>query len=253
MNVLKNADLYQSALNGHRPFEGNMLEQVKDYYRIGLTWTSNALEGNSLTESETKVLIEDGLTAGGKPLRDSFEAIGHAKAYDYMFTLLRADKITEQDILTMHRLFYKEIDEEKAGVYRQEQVIITGSSYPVTAPEDIPHEMTELIQWAQSGRKSCHPVEFAALLHKRFVFIHPFIDGNGRVARLLMNTALIQAGYMLAVIPPVLRSEYISLLEKAHTDDKPFTGFIAERVTETQKDMMRLMHIPIPKQDAPER
>lgn len=89
-------------------------------------------------------------------------------------------------------------------------------------------------------------VEFAAQLHKRFVFIHPFIDGNGRLSRLLMNTALIQDGYMLAVIPPVLRQDYISLLERAHRDDKPFIEFIAERVLESEKDMMRLLHIPRP-------
>jgi Fic family protein len=89
-----------------------------------------------------------------------------------------------------------------------------------------------------------HPVEFAALLHKRFVCIHPFIDGNGRIARLLMNTALIQDGYMPAVIPPILRREYMSLLEQAHTDDRPFMDFVAERVLETEKDVMRLLHIP---------
>ena len=249
MDLYNKIDLYQSVLNEKRPFEGHLLKQIKDYYKIGLTWSSNALEGNSLTESETKVLIEDGLTAGGKPLRDSYEAIGHARAYEYMFTLLRADTITEQDINALHRLFYKEIDEAKAGVYRREEVFITGSSYPLTKPEDIPGEMKTLADWIHTKRSKYHPVEFAALLHKKFVFIHPYIDGNGRVARLLMNTALIQAGYMMAVIPPVLRSEYIGLLERAHKDDKGFLAFTAERVIETQKDMLRLLHIPVPKQD----
>jgi Fic family protein len=90
-------------------------------------------------------------------------------------------------------------------------------------------------------------VKFAAQLHRRFVFIHPFIDGNGRLSRLLMNTALIQDGYMLAVIPPVLRQEYISLLERAHRDDRPFMDFIAARVLESEKEIMRLLHIPLPK------
>jgi Fic family protein len=89
-------------------------------------------------------------------------------------------------------------------------------------------------------------VRFAAQLHKRFVFIHPFKDGNGRIARLLMNTALIQDGYLLAVIPPVLRQEYIELLEKAHINDKPFEQFVAERVIESEKEIMRLLHIPFP-------
>ncbi len=86
------------------------MNELKQYYRIGLTWSSNALEGNTLTESETKVLLEDGLTIGGKPLRDTFEAIGHAKGYDYMFTLLGNHQITVEDALSMHRLFLKDIN-----------------------------------------------------------------------------------------------------------------------------------------------
>lgn len=86
-----------------------------------------------------------------------------------------------------------------------------------------------------------HPVVLAAQAHKRFVFIHPFIDGNGRVSRLLMNLCLLRHGYTLAIIPPILRGEYIALLEKAHTDDAPFEAFIAERVLETQKDILRML------------
>ena len=102
---LKKLDLYQNVIDKLRPFEGEMLKQVMDFYRVGLTWTSNALEGNSLTESETKILIEEGLTVGGKPLRDIFEAIGHAKAYDYMFKLVKCKKIDEENILHLHKLF----------------------------------------------------------------------------------------------------------------------------------------------------
>lgn len=248
MNIYDKIDLYKAAIDKRRPFEGELLNEIKSYYRVGLTWSSNAIEGNSLTESETKVLIEDGLTVGGKPLRDTFEALGHAQAYDFMFTLLRKRVIIEDDVLTMHRMFYKDIDVENAGRYRIRPVIITGSKYAVSKTERIQKEMDQLFQWASGTRDKYHPVEFAAQLHKRFVFIHPFIDGNGRLARLIMNAALIQDGYMLAVIPPVLRQEYISLLERAHTDDRPFTAFIAERVYESEKEIMRLLHIPLPKQ-----
>jgi len=240
-------DLYQSAINELRPFEGEMLKQIKDFYRVGLTWTSNALEGNSLTESETKVLIEDCLTVGGRPLRDMFEAVDHAKAYDYMFTLLGNKEITERDVLYLHKLFYQNIEEEFAGKYREIPVFISGSNYPVTKVENIQSEIEDLCKWIIAERKKYHPVEFAALLHKRFVFIHPFKDGNGRVARLLMNTTLIQDGYLPALIPPILRSEYITLLEKAHKDDRSFINFIAERELESQKDFLRLLQIPLPK------
>jgi len=247
MENQKKLDLYQSTINRLRPFEGEMLQQLKDFYRVGLTWTSNALEGNSLTESETKVLIEDGLTVGGRPLRDMFEAVGHAKAYDYMFTLLGNKEIRKEDILNLHKLFYQNIEEEFSGKYRDIPVVISGSNYPVTKVESIQSEIEGLCKWINAERKKYHPVEFAALLHKKFVFIHPFKDGNGRVARLLMNTALVQDGYLPALIPPILRSDYIRLLEKAHEDDRSFVNFIAERELESQKDFLRLLHIPLPK------
>lgn len=247
MTLYDKIDRYKKAIDELRPFEGHLLNEIKGYYRIGLTWSSNALEGNTLTISETKVLLEDGLTVGGKPLRDTFEALGHAQAYDFMFTLLGSRQITEDDALTMHRMFYAGIDSKEAGRYRDRPVFITGSNHNVCQVERIGEEMAKLFQWVTSDRDRYHPVEFAAQLHKRFVFIHPFIDGNGRLSRLLMNTALIQDGYMLAVIPPVLRQEYISLLERAHNDDRPFMDFIAERVLESEKEIMRLLHIPFPK------
>lgn len=247
MEHLEKLDLYQNTINELRPFEGEMLKQIKDFYRVGLTWTSNALEGNSLTESETKVLIEDGLTVGGRPLRDMFEAVDHAKAYDYIFTLLENKEILEKDILYLHKLFYQNIEEKFAGKYRDIPVFISGSNYPVTKVENIEREIEDLCKWINTERKNFHPVEFAALLHKKFVFIHPYKDGNGRVARLLMNAVLIQDGYLPALIPPILRSEYIALLEKAHEDDRLFINFIAERELESQKDFLRLLHIPFPK------
>ena len=249
MNLLKKADAFQELLNKKRPFEEPLLGEIRKYYRVGLTWSSNNLEGNTLTESETKVLIEDGLTVAGKPFRDSLEAVGHAAAYDYMFTLIQRHTISGFDICRLHELFYSGISKEVAGVYRTHECFITGSNYPVSPPEKIKDDMLELEKWMETDRSNMHPIEFAAQLHKRFVFIHPFEDGNGRVARLLMNLALLQDGYMLAVVPPILRHEYIQLLEKAHKDDKPFVDFIAERVIETQKDMMRLLHIKIPQME----
>ncbi len=243
MDILERVDRNQRLMNQKRPFEEPVLGELRRYYRIGLTWSSNGLEGNNLTESETKVLLEDGLTVGGKPIRDSLEAIGHAGAYDFMFSLFRGRAIAERDICKLHELFYTHIHPEAAGVYRTRECVITGSKYPVAKPEDIAAEMQILEQWIDSSRGKLHPVALAAELHKRFVFIHPFEDGNGRVARLIMNLALLQEGYMLAVIPPVLRQEYIALLERAHEDDGPFIRFIAERVLETQKDIMRLLHV----------
>lgn len=105
MSIYRLSDLNKACIDERRVFEGKILRQMRDYYRISLTWSSNALEGNTLTESETKVLLEDGLTVGGKPLQDTFEAIGHAKAYDFMFTLLKNKSISARDIRTMHQTF----------------------------------------------------------------------------------------------------------------------------------------------------
>lgn len=244
---LKRIDIYKSELDKKRPFEGHLLDQIKKYYKVGLTYTSNAIEGNTLTESETKVLLEDGLTVGGKPFKDFLEAEGHAKAYDYMFSLINSDDITEDDILKMHYLFYNSIDPDNAGKYRDVDVIITGSNYPVCPVEEIQNQMQNLCKWAKENRDKYHPVVFGALLHKKLVFIHPFIDGNGRISRLIMNLALIQKRYMIAIIPPILIQEYINCLELAHKNDDKFIEFIADRVIETEKDNMRLLNIKIPK------
>lgn len=249
--TLKQAEAYQEKLNRLRPLTGERLENIKAFYRVALTYTSNALEGNTLTESETKVILEDGITIGGHPLREVYEVTGHARAYDFMWTLAHADTITAQDICNLHRLFYEQIDANKAGVYRTEDVIISGSAHPVTAWDDIEKEMLALGEWMSAQRDLLHPVVYAAELHRRFVYVHPFIDGNGRTARLLMNLALLQKGYEIITIPPICRAEYIAALEKGHMNPRPFNDFIVDREVEAQKDMMRLFHIPV--KDEPER
>lgn len=239
-DIFTEIDNLKKQIDKFRPLDEHMLKQVKEYYRIGLAYTSNALEGNSLTETETKIVIEEGLTIGGKPLRDHHEAMGHSEAYNLIYTLSRDKKITEDNIKELHRLFYYRIDQGNAGNYRKVKVFISGSRYPMPLPEKVPELMQKLVNDLPVSRKKRHPVEFAVLAHKDFVFIHPFIDGNGRVGRLLMNLILLQAGYNIAIIPPVVRQDYIRTLEKAHTDDSDFVEFIARMVKETQQDYLRL-------------
>ena len=237
----RKADENNRMLLAYRPLPPETLKSLREYYRVGLTYTSNALEGNSLTESETKVVIEDGLTIEGKPLRDHYEAVGHAKAYDYVYQITEKEGLTEENILNLHRLFYQQIDAEKAGHYRNVKVYISGSRYAVAAVSKIPSEMQKLVKWYNDNEKKLHPIELAATLHRRFVFIHPFVDGNGRVSRLLMNLALLRNGFTIAIIPAILRHEYIYSLETAHTRPEVFTDFIADRVIATQLDLLRLM------------
>jgi len=246
MNLYNRVDALKAAVDVVRPFEGEYLRQLRQYYRIELTWTSNALEGNSLTELETKILLEDGLTVGGKPLRDTFEALGHSLAHDYMFELLGERRIAVEDIKTLHRLFYKGIDETNAGVWRDDSIVVTGTDFVFPAPAELDALTAELGRWIEAERDGLHPIRFAALLHLKFVTVHPFIDGNGRVARLLMNTALIQDGYLLAVVPPLLRQEYMAAIRGYQQKGaaEPFCDFIAARVLESEKEIMRLLHIP---------
>lgn len=235
-------DKLQDQINALRPFDKEHLEEVRQYYRVGLVYSSNALEGFTYTISETKVLLEDGLTAGGKPLRDAYAVSGHAKAYDHMFTLLRSSGLTLGDINMFHSLLEGSLDNQAVvGQYRTKPSFISGSGYAVSAPGSIQKEMDDLERFIKAGQGLMHPVEFAAQVHKQLVFIHPFADGNGRVARLVMNTLLIQHGYLPAIIPPILRSDYIAMLEKAHVDDSGFVRFIIEQEIETQKEMLRLM------------
>ena len=222
----------------------HVLHQLKEYFRIGLTYASNALEGNSLTETETKIVIEDGITVGGKPLRDHFEAIGHSEAYDFVYKVAKKDSITENDIRKLHQLFYYRIDSTNAGRYRRKKIIITGTDYIPPPPNEISELMKSFIEQTAFKRSTIHPVEFAAWLHLELVTIHPFIDGNGRTARLLMNMGLMQTGYVMTIIPPVLRNDYLTHLRLAQTgqkDEQPFINFITNAVYESTKDYLRLL------------
>lgn len=239
-SLLEEIDRLQKEISKLKPFSPKNIRGLKDYFKIGLTYSSNALEGNSLTESETKVVIEEGITIGGKPLKDHYEAIGHAGAFEKVFQIFKEKRCSEAMIKDLHLLFYLRIDIENAGHYRKLPAFITGSKYPLPKPKALPKLMKSFTTRAASYRKKLHPVQTAALIHKEFVFIHPFIDGNGRVARLLMNLTLLQEGYLLAIIPPIRRAEYIRLLEAAHEDDQDFVRFIGETVRETQKDYLRI-------------
>jgi len=239
---LKKCDDLQKQINAIKPLQKEELEQLKAYYRIRLVYSSNAIEGNSLTETETKIVIENGLTIAGKPLKDHLEAVGHSEAFDLVLRLSEQKGIQEQDILDIHRLFYQKIDPLNAGKYRTIRVFISGSSYNVPPPQKIQELMKKFVCELNTLEKNNHPVIYAALLHKNFVMIHPFIDGNGRTARLLMNLALLQYGYQIAIIPNVLRNEYLQSLEECHRgNDTNFITLVINAVLESQSDYIRLL------------
>ncbi len=242
-DVIKKIDLLHKEISAMRPLKAKERTALKEYFKIGLTYTSNALEGNSLTETETKIVIEDGITIGGKQLKEHFEVVGHATAYDFMQSLVAHKKISEEDICTLHKLFYWHIDNVRAGVYRKDRVFISGTDFIPPGPKQVPALMKKFVTSMTNLRKKCHPVEFAARLHYDFVVIHPFIDGNGRCARLLMNLALLQNGYPITIIPPILRREYMSAILVCEKKENPatFVHFIAGLVYEAQREYVRLL------------
>lgn len=259
-SLLKRIDEYKKIIDNYRPLKPEEIKELDSYFRIGTTYSSNALEGNTLTISETKVILEDGITIGGKPIKDYYEATGHAKAYDYMLEIARSKEFhfTEDMILRLHKLFYNNLDADNAGVYRNHQVFITGTEYLPPLPDDVPKQMQAFIGEVNSKKDSLHPVVLAAFAHRRLVDIHPFTDGNGRTARLLMNMILLNKGYQIISIPPILRHEYISALKMSQQENNPsdraFVKLIAECEIEAQKDYFRMFRIPFPqKNKEPER
>ena len=241
--MLKRIDAYKKKIDAYRPFGPELLPSIQAYYRVGLTYTSNALEGVSYSESETKVLLEDGLTVGGKHLRDALAVVGHAKAYDHMFSLLHKHKIDIQDLVDMHALLADGLERGEAGKYRDKQIFVTGTSYVFPAPADVPERMQAFQEWMDDERGKLHPVVFAAQVHNNFLNIHPFGDGNGRIGRLAMNTALIQEGYLPVIIPPILRPEYMDAIKEAQMfkNDAVFQAFVELCEIEVQKEMLPML------------
>ena len=165
--LLKEIDELKKQVDAVRPLKNGELKQLKEYFKIGLTYTSNALEGNSIDETETKIILEDGLTIGGKSLREHFEVIGHAEAFDHINKMAGCQSITEKDIKKLHLLFYRHIDEANAGKYRKTRVYITGSEHVPPPPKDLCYYMAEFVSDLSKLRAEKHPVVFAAIAHRQ--------------------------------------------------------------------------------------
>lgn len=205
-------------LDGFRPLPDALVRNLDDWFRVELTYTSNAIEGNTLTRSETALVVEKGLTVGGKSLVEHLEATNHARALDWIKEQVKSKpaSLTEEKILHIHDTILSGIDSANAGRYRSIPVRISGSTVVLPNPRKVPDLMAEFVEWLQK-EYGLHPVELAAEAHYRLVTIHPFIDGNGRTARLLMNMILLMTGYPAAIIRKRDRLAYIGSLEKAQT------------------------------------
>lgn len=203
-------------LDQHRPMPCALVRNLDEWFHIELTYTSNAIEGNTLTRRETALVVEKGLTVGGKSLIEHLEATNHANALGWIKNQInrKPQALMENDILEIHNIILKGIDDENAGHYRSVPVRISGSSVVLPNPAKVPDLMAEMQNWLNNKPK-LHAVELAAEAHYQLVTIHPFVDGNGRTARLLMNLILMMQGYPPAIIRKRDRLAYISALEKA--------------------------------------
>jgi len=219
-------------LDSYRPLSKETVRKLREAIEIEYTYHSNAIEGNRLTYRETQLVIREGITIGGKSLRDHLEARNHPRAIDYVESLKDRD-LMEKDISEIHKIIFSSVL-ENAGDYRDSQVFIEGSDYMPPPAFEVPALMKELLEWLKRNPDELRPVEVAAVFHHRFVSIHPFDDGNGRVARLLMNVLLIKHGYPFTVIRNYDRRRYYGTLKRADNGDlRPFVNFVGRCVEES--------------------
>lgn len=212
----------KASVDRFRPLPANLVKNLEEWFKVELTYTSNALEGNTLTRAETALVVEKGITVAGKSMKEHLEATNHAEAFDDMQTMVHKKRvdITEQDILDLHAIFLKSIETDFAGRYRTVPARLVGSRTILPNPLKVPELMKDFFSWLHE-EKDEHPVVIAAKAHLKFVTIHPFIDGNGRTARLLMNLLLLQEGYPVTIIKKEERIMYLNALEKAQVENDP--------------------------------
>lgn len=209
-------DLLRQELDKHRPLPTEVVQNLHEEIILKWTYHSNAIEGNTLTLIETKVALE-GITIGGKTLREHFEAINHREAILLVEDFVKnGSALTEWNIKSLHQLILKNIDSFNAGCYRTINVLISGANHRPVDAMLVPEEMEKFVRWYDEEGMKLHPIERAARVHCDFVKVHPFVDGNGRTARLLMNLELMKAGFPAAILPVEKRLDYYKALDLAH-------------------------------------
>ena len=219
----------REALDKLRPFNQGALHKLQETFRVDMTYNSNAIEGNSLSLSETRLVLEEGITIGGKTFKEHLEATNHSKAIDFVQSLISKPDIKEVDALSLHALILDRIDPQNAGYYRMGAVRISGTDYTPPNAAKVPALMQEV--YRMLNIREGEIIEAAARIHQKFVDIHPFVDGNGRTARLLVNLYLMRNGYPPVIILRVERKKYIRTIMQARMEGiTHFANFIGKAV-----------------------
>lgn len=235
-NFFDEVDNLKKELDSKRPIPKETLKSLKESINLEWTYNSNGIEGNTLTLRETQVVLE-GITVGGKSIKEHLEAINHEQAILFLDELVKDNEpITEWNIKNIHGLILKEIDNENAGKYRGENVTIKGATHIPPDYIKVPELMEKLILNYETWN-NYHPIIRAALLHGELVKIHPFVDGNGRTSRLLMNLDLMNSGYNPVIIKKEDRLKYYETLDKAHTTGN-YTDFV-KLITKLEVEMLK--------------
>lgn len=240
---LANLSNLKTELDKFRPMDNAKIQEALD---IEYTYESNRIEGNTLTLQETQLVIEKGLTISGKPLREHLEAINHKEAIEFIKDIAKNNvALTEYTLKQIHSIVLKSIDKANAGVYRNVPVLISGSRHVPPQPYLLAKLMEEYFLFYKENKDPLHPVVLAAEMHERLVTIHPFIDGNGRTSRLMMNLILLQHGYPIANIKGDYESrmKYYTALEKTQTgnDKKDFILLVIDVVKDSLERYLSIL------------
>jgi Fic family protein/DNA-binding Xre family transcriptional regulator len=228
-----------------KPLDAIQLEKLQEYFHTAYTYESNRIEGNTLSLQETHLVVNEGITIGGKSVREHLEAINHGEAVALLHDLVSNEvSFNEYRLKQIHHLVLKGIDERNAGKYRNTQVMISGSEHIPPAPYMLDKLMEDYFIYYEQNRTRLHPVLLAAEMHERLVTIHPFIDGNGRTSRLVMNFILLQNGYTIANLKGKLKDRlaYYAALQKVQLnhDNTDFHTLIVDHALASLKEHLLL-------------
>jgi Fic family protein len=214
--LLKSIEGKKHELDAARPFPPEIVRKLDEQFTLEWTYNSNAIEGNTLSLQETDLVINRGLTIGNKTIKEHFEAINHKEGIQFLYDFVKKKKEPDEKIiLKIHKIILRNISDMDAGHYRNANVMITGAVHLPPSAVKIPGLMMEFMEWYYKHKSKLSIVELAGWIHYKLVYIHPFIDGNGRTARLLMNLILMRHGYPPAVILSVDRKKYYRVLKEA--------------------------------------
>lgn len=243
--LLAGIDERKVLLAAQRPLTQGEAEYLQQEFTIGFTYNSNAIEGNTMTLDETALVLREGVTINGKSVREHMELLGHRDACLFVEDLVREpEPLTERTLLDIHNLVLMHRREDR-GVYRRVPVIITGTQAQLPQPWQVPLEIERLLVDYHGDMQTLHPVQRLALFHLRFESIHPFIDGNGRTGRLIMNLELMKDGYPPIDVKFHDRMRYMSCFQAwdSTKNSKPMIELVGEYLTARLEEYLQILKI----------